>query len=236
MRWNPPRGHVPRGFCGALGRLGDVQLVLIVAEPGDPHEGESCSADSPEEFLEATCRYTYGCFATGKDQFHRNIRERILDKCWSKAFAEQMRRTWITESVLCSARKECGPVSAPVVKCCVNSYLEPQLAALPPLAVIATLGAKAEKRTAHLEWALGREFIHAGAAAPPGCNFKGVKESWDRIVNECAGGSPMLPKFRLVPQVCIGVLDSSLGQGSHGFPTLSPATSHQLQTGTSHPL
>ncbi len=69
MRWNPARGHVPRGFCGALGRLSEVQLVLLVAEPGDPHQGESCLADSPEEFLEATCRYTYGCFASGKDRF-----------------------------------------------------------------------------------------------------------------------------------------------------------------------
>jgi hypothetical protein len=30
----------------------------------------------------------------------------------------------------------------------------------------------------------GREFIHAWAAAPPGCNFKGARQSWDRIADE----------------------------------------------------
>jgi len=182
MRWNPAHGHVPRGFCGALGKLSEVELVLIVAEPGDPHESESHVANSPEEFLAAVCRYAYDCFESGTDQYHRNIRY-ILDRCWpGLTFAEQMRRAWITESVLCSAPIEGGSVPTAVSQCCVDSYLHKQLAALPN-AVVATLGSKAQKRTAQLERALGREFIHGAAAAPPGCNFHGARESWDRIAD-----------------------------------------------------
>ena len=107
----------------------------------------------------------------------------ILDQCWPElTFDEQMRRAWITESTLCSARSECGPVPTAVSQYCVNSYLWKQLSLLPH-AIIATLGEKAKKRTAHPEPALVREFIHARAAAPPGCNFKGARQSWDRIAD-----------------------------------------------------
>src|SRR5437763_10943031 len=40
MRWNPDAGHVPRGFLGACGELSEVELLLVFAEPGDPHVGE----------------------------------------------------------------------------------------------------------------------------------------------------------------------------------------------------
>jgi len=107
MRWQPEVGHVPRGFCGASGVPGDVRLILVVAEPGDPHANEIYPPDArPEDKFEAACGYAYASFGTGKDQFHRNIRA-ILDECWpSLSFHEQFRRTWITESVLCSASIE----------------------------------------------------------------------------------------------------------------------------------
>ena len=83
LRWIPGAGHVPRGFCGAIGQLGDVELVLIVAEPGNPHRGEFYGAvHSSQELFEEICYYVYKCFSSGKDQFHRNIR-RILDLCWA---------------------------------------------------------------------------------------------------------------------------------------------------------
>lgn len=72
MRWNPARGHVPRGFLGATGNLKDIELVLVFAEPGDPHEGEK------HEGLESAYDYAAYAFETGKDQSHRNVRA-ILD-------------------------------------------------------------------------------------------------------------------------------------------------------------
>jgi hypothetical protein len=176
MRWIPQAGHVPRDFCGATGELRDVRLVLVVAEPGDPHPGEAYEPTSPAELLASVCQHAYGAFAHGTDLFHRNIRG-ILNDCWpSLTFDEQLRRTWITESVLCSATKECGPVRSRVYRACASTYLGRQLALLPD-AVVAALGAKARDRMKHL----GRPYIRAGAVAPSGCHQPRVRQSWKAI-------------------------------------------------------
>jgi len=176
MRWNPAAGHVPRGFCGATGSLEDVTLVLVVAEPGDPHDGEAHPSE-PLAALESTYNYAYRCFRDSKDAFHRNVRH-ILSLCWpSLTFEDHMRRTWLTESVLCSAETETGPVPARIASACRVRHLERQLA-LFPQAVIATLGGKAAKRLA------GLNIVAAGAAAPPGCNQPKVRESWKNLALE----------------------------------------------------
>jgi len=173
MRWNPEAGHVPRGFCGAAGEPAEVELVLVMAEPGDPHDGES-HPSNPEAALASVYDYAYKCYANGKDQYHRNVRT-ILDLCFpGTSFDEQMRRTWMTESVLCSASKEGASVPKPVAAACRSQYLERQLA-LFPQAVVVALGGKAAKRLR------GRAYISAFAAAPPGCNFKGARESWEVV-------------------------------------------------------
>lgn len=183
MRWSPADGHVPRGFCGALGDLADVELVLIVAEPGDPQRNEEYSDQSSEKLLEEVSKKGYRYLESGNDQYYKNIRY-ILDKCWPKlTFAQQMRRTWITESILCSAVRETGTVPAAISRCCVDLYLRKQLSALAH-ATIATLGGKAKKRTLCVERELGQEFIRAFAAAPPGCYRREAKPSWDRIAVE----------------------------------------------------
>jgi hypothetical protein len=177
MRWKPELGHVPRGFCGATGALCEVQLVLVVAEPGDPHTAEVYAPQaSPSELFESVCRYVCGCFANGKDQFHRNVRQ-ILDHCWPDlSFHEQIRRTWITESVLCSASVECGSLPPAAHRNCVDLYLGRELA-LFPNAVVAALGGKAHHRMKPLR----RSFIRAGSVAPPGCNQQCVRESWGKV-------------------------------------------------------
>jgi hypothetical protein len=175
MRWKPLAGHVPRGFCGATGELSEVTLVLVAAEPGDPHFGEVHPVE-PGAALQSTYDYSYKCFRDGKDQYHRNMRA-ILDLCFpSQSFDQQMRRTWLTESVLCSAIKEGGSVRVPVGKACRSRYLERQLG-LFRNAVVAALGAKAASRLR------GLSFIAAKAAAPPGCNFRGARQSWQAIAN-----------------------------------------------------
>lgn len=153
-------------------------MVLVVAEPGDPRDTEAYSPDAgAEELFESVCRYVYGCFANSKDQFHRNVRA-ILNDCWPDlSFHEQLRRTWITESVLCSGSVECGLVPPAVHQTCVDLYLARELAVLPN-AVFVALGGKAHDRMRRL----GRPFIHAGSVAPPGCNQRHVRESWKAIV------------------------------------------------------
>ncbi len=162
MGWDPARGHIPRGFFGATGDLEDVRLVLVCAEPGDPHPSESHSGDSPEEMFRSAYDYAYDCFKAGTDLFHRNVRL-ILNLCFpGTTFDEQMRHAWVTESVLCSARIEGGNVPTVTARACRARYLERQLELLPN-AVVVALGAKARDRLAGYK----REVLAATAAAPP---------------------------------------------------------------------
>jgi hypothetical protein len=172
MRWAPERGHVPRGFCGCSDDPSKVRLVLVVAEPGDPHVDEAHSVSPASAVIVSAYDYAYRYFRDGKDQFHRNIR-RILDLCFPDiSFDQQMAVTWITESVLCSAAVEGGHVPEQAVRECRLRYLEPQLR-LFPNAVVVALGGKARSRLRGVPGV-----IPAVAAAPPGCNGKGAEESW----------------------------------------------------------
>ena len=111
-RWCPVQGHVPRGFTGAFGTLADVELVLLVGEPGNPwlpderYDPES----SPIEHIEKTAEFSFHALKNTTDKFSRNFRL-ILDYCWSDlSLYEQMRKTWKAEAYLCSAPEESGPV------------------------------------------------------------------------------------------------------------------------------
>lgn len=168
--WAPEKGHVPRGYLGATGALSEVRLVLVFAEPGDPHNLER------HESMDTSLAYTYECMKNGTDLFHRNVRS-ILDMCFpDDSFDVQLRKTWLTESLMCSAPVEGGKVPSSAWRTCSASYLKPQLD-LMPQAVVVALGSKAQDRLKFLNV----KFIAAGAAAPPGCNFAGVRESWQQI-------------------------------------------------------
>jgi hypothetical protein len=174
MRWDPEAGHVPRGFLGACGKLSDVELVLVFAEPGNPHNGEKHSG------LQSAYDYVMSVFAEGKDLFHRNVRK-ILDSCWpGMSFQEQMRKVWLTDSVLCSAPKEGGPVSRATSLACGRRYLLAQLAQFPNPLIVA-LGRKAQRRLCSLGV---HEFLSVYAAAPPGCHRPQAIESWKQIPTE----------------------------------------------------
>ncbi|WP_448646915.1 hypothetical protein [Pseudomonas mohnii] len=166
--WAPDKGHVPRGFLGATDTLGEVELVLVFAEPGDPHDAEK------HETMDTSLEYTYQCMKFGTDLFHRNVRY-ILNLCFPEdSFDSQLRKTWMAESLLCSAPKEGGSVKASSWRACTNCYLKPQLDLLSQAFVVA-LGSKAKSRLK----SIGIPFFPAGAAAPPGCNFLGVRNSWN---------------------------------------------------------
>jgi hypothetical protein len=143
MRWDPQAGHVPRGFCGATGRLSEVDLVLITAEPGDPFADQN-HADAS---IDSVVAFSVACLRDRRTPFHSNMRE-ILDLCFPDvSFEEQLRRTWRTNSVLCSAEVEGGAVPRRVEETCIGEYLTRQLALIPQ-AVVAALGRKAQRRLA----------------------------------------------------------------------------------------
>jgi len=169
MRWDPKAGHIPRGYCGATGTVSEVKLVLVVAEPGDPQPGD-------HETMDEALQRTVWAFREGPGLFHRNARK-LLGYCWPDlGFDQQLRRVWITESVLCSAEVTTGPVPREVERACGEDYLLPQLM-LFPRAIVVALGGKAHQRLKRL----GIPHEEAHALAPPGCNQKAADPSWRRI-------------------------------------------------------
>lgn len=175
--WSPSVGHIPRGFVGALGDLSKIELVLIVAEPGNPLRGEKYADHaSAEDRLERGCASAFRFFQLAAEQYPRNVR-RILDACWPRMeLADQLRKSWITESFLCSAPTEGGHVPAVASRCCVRDYLRPQIELLRGRAIVAC-GAKARDRVA----GSGFEVLDVGALAPPGCNTPEARRSRDQI-------------------------------------------------------
>ncbi len=170
MRWDPPKGDIPIGFAGATGLLSEIELVLVVAEPGTPF-GE------PRTGLQSAYDHAMDCFRTQRSPFHRNVRK-ILDMCWPGAsLDDQWRKVWLTESVLCAAKVESGPVASGVVQECGVRYLRPQLLMLPN-AVLVALGGKARDRLR----ALG---VHAFLEAdhPSTRRLTQSIESWKRIAD-----------------------------------------------------
>jgi hypothetical protein len=184
MRWAPSGGHVPRGFCGATGKLTEIELVLVCAEPGDPYGRENHGGEpTPDAYLASAYSYAYKCFRDGTDLFHRNIR-RIIDLCWpGESFDDQLRKVWLVDSVLCSASVESGPVSLAAERECRARYLERQIALFPDALVVA-LGSKAYRR---LRGVPG--ILKAFAAAPPGSNRKEAMPSWREIARRVQAGA-----------------------------------------------
>jgi hypothetical protein len=149
--WIPQDGHVPRAFGGATGAISDIRLILVTAEPGDPADGEKYHG-SPDEMLHASMSMLIKCLRednlrrNGKAaRFHKNLRK-ILDLCWpGDSLEDQLRKTWITPAVLCSAEKSTGVVPRKIENTCVSTYLVPQINLLENAFVIA-LGGKARDR------------------------------------------------------------------------------------------
>ena len=180
-RWEPGSGHVPRGYLGATSHLEDVDLVLLVAEPGDPHEGAVVQPPAERERIAAeTVADTYLCYLEGTDFFHRKVRE-VLDMVLpGMSFATQLSKVWITNTYLCSAPQEGGTVPAAAERLCAETYLQKVLTLLPGRPVIA-LGGKAQRRVRRLAHSipdLNARLLTAYSAAPPGANRPGARASW----------------------------------------------------------
>ncbi len=150
MRWEPDKGHAPRGFVGAIGSIDEVELVIVTAEPGEPLSGERQEIENltPEERVRVICQFTYdqlaGTTARARD-YHDNMLK-ILDLIWpGLSLDAKLAKAWITESVLCSAEKAGATVPPPIETACKTSYLDAQLRVLRGVPVLA-LGGKAQRR------------------------------------------------------------------------------------------
>ena len=142
-KWKPNAGHVPRGFIGALGRLNEVKVVILLSEPGDPHRPETYRG--PDK-LEQTCVYTFKALSEKTDPFHKRLRA-LFDLLFPDLpLKDQLRRVWVTQTYLCSAPKESERVCADAEDECSKRYLTRQLDLLRGRPVIALGCSKAYRR------------------------------------------------------------------------------------------
>ncbi|MBK9579102.1 MAG: hypothetical protein IPO40_18700 [Fibrobacteres bacterium] len=172
MKYAPTEGYVPRGFYGGSGQLSEIELVLILAEPGDPKPGEATTD------IETALACAGDYYRSAKSIGHKNVMN-ILTRCFpGQSFDEIFRNTWITESVLCSAAVTTGKVPREVEAECYHRFLGQQLDMLPN-AMVATFGTKAFQRVRRFT---KRDIIPCGAVFPPGCNQSQVIRSWNTLV------------------------------------------------------
>jgi uracil-DNA glycosylase len=102
-----------------------------------------------------------------------------------------MRRTWITESYLCSAPVEGRNVRAASWRTCARNYLLPQLELLKDRAIVALGKTKAQPRIEAL--ALDIPFLRMPAAGPPEGNKSSARESWKAICQYLRGSDRTPP-------------------------------------------
>ena len=141
-RWIPAAGHVPRGFIGAFGSIDEVEVIILVAEPGDPHPSE---AYQDSDMMEAACFHTFQSIKNGIDRYHKRLKL-LLDLIFPNlSLGEQLRKAWVTEAYLCSAPTESGSVPPRAEYECASRYLRQQLRLLTGRPVVA-LGGKAQRR------------------------------------------------------------------------------------------
>jgi hypothetical protein len=174
MVWRPAEGHVPRGFYGATGELEEVELVLVCASPSGAYPDERYSG-SPEDMLRSAWQRHYEDLRVYRDRFSRNIRH-ILDNCFpEQSLDDQMRRTWITNSVLCSPERPAQRAPVAVMRECHDRYLLQQVGLLPNALVVA-LGKQAAES---LRGTQG--LLEVVAAVPIGISTEAAWASWNTI-------------------------------------------------------
>jgi hypothetical protein len=180
VRYKPKKGLVPRGFTGAFGKITDVKLIICLAEPGEPKNGESYNTGlSPSALIDDVANrvanaYRWSATHKGRISFHRNVCC-VLNYCWpSLSFDEQLKRTWITESTLCSAAHTTGSIPKAIEIECAQRHLQHQIRLFPNAFIIA-LGKKAERR---LLMCNVTPDVSARAAGKPLGSIKEANRSW----------------------------------------------------------
>jgi hypothetical protein len=142
----PVAGYMPRGYGGATIDCPSVRLVVVTAEPGTPPLPfeKYTGPTGAEKFAQHAAVMTQ-VLAKPQGRFHLNLRL-ILDLCWGNiGLDKQMERTWLTNTVLCSALVNGGEFPPIVETVCGQNWLLPQLALFEKKFVLA-LGGKANRR------------------------------------------------------------------------------------------
>ncbi len=200
--WQPDRGLVPCAFGGAIGSADDVKLVIVTAEPGDPPVDANYRG-SPTDMLHNSVRvFNEAMERGGLDRpgqpapFHRNMRH-ILDCFWpDQSLAEQLKKTWLTNAVLCTAQVSGGPHLTRVEAACADTYIAPQLDLLSS-AFVFVLGNKARNRLV----AAGLRFDAVGRHPSARVSDADKRASWYAAAGQFHGGDrTTVPVVPMPPQ------------------------------------
>ena len=176
-KWQPEKGHVPRGFLGCTGELEEVEAVLVLAEPGHPLPGERFSGPGDDDYIAEVTKNSAANLKHGATKLHENLAW-VMDELWpSTSFEYKLRKVWITESRLCSVEDEIREAKGGDKKLCAREYLLPQTNILPNATVV-LFGGKAQTRVGNYF----PEAINAVALAPPGCNISNARPSWEKAI------------------------------------------------------
>ena len=188
--WFPSEGHVPRGFLGATRALEEVEVVMVLAEPGPPKDTKPNSEkyehsdDDPKATLERVVKFVYGCYDEAIGPPHNHVRWFLECRYGRMLFDEQLRRVWITEARLCSIRRK-GKPPMRWYTTCEAEYLHNQLRTLEHASVVA-FGGKAHDSLRRLGWPA----IEAIALALPGCSQSGARPSWEDALRKLPAPNP----------------------------------------------
>ena len=178
-KWNPASGHVPRGFLGATGKLDEVKLVMVLAEPGDPKCSENYVGSlSPADMLRRVVDFVHGAYVDRDGTVQRVVRWFLDRRFPGMDFDHQLRRVWITQSRLCSLDESGGSARISLYSRCENNYLAAQLRLLPDVPIVA-FGGKARS-------VLRRLKVDAPAIEVPHSSARGTEESkrgkWEQAI------------------------------------------------------
>ena len=182
-RFDPAVGLIPRGYGGKPEDASDVRLIIVTAEPGDPAIGESYSGTALEmrkahlnHFEQAMC-HGIQRYGSASSQFHQRLCE-ILELFWPALDLDaQLKVTWFTDAVLCSASKSGGMFPKEIEMTCATTYLRPQIQSMQNAAVLA-LGAKAIRRMKQAGLRVDLTGHHPSVW--PGRQLVAARESWSR--------------------------------------------------------
>ncbi len=162
MKWEPSQGFIPRGWIGGIGKIHEIRLVFVVAEPNSPmgeEEDKYVGNISSQNIMTLYHDVAMLALMDGKtkqisrnekkmkSRFHSRMLD-ILQMFWAPQaeFAEILTRTWITPAVLCSEARNLKNGNSKVEKACAKIYLKKQLDILREHAFIVALGEKARNR------------------------------------------------------------------------------------------
>ena len=189
-RGSQVRGTPLEDSSGQPARLKEVEVVMVLAEPGPPKDTKPNSEkyehsdDDPKATLERVVKFVYGCYDEAIGPPHNHVRWFLECRYGRMPFDEQLRRVWITEARLCSIRRK-GKPPMRWHTTCEAEYLHNQLRTLEHASVVA-FGGKAHDSLRRLGWPA----IEAIALALPGCNQSGARPSWEDALRKLPAPNP----------------------------------------------